>query len=129
MHLYDPENPISPVEHEYVAPGCDSISSFTCSYDDPIGRHLLRMSKPLVIDDSLNHDEGPAEFSAAVREHARQVDVRSQIDYPLIVKGLFRGVLCIHQTDRLRRWTEDELSLVAFRRRALGDRYGPGRTL
>jgi PAS domain S-box-containing protein len=38
--------------------------------------------------------------------------VRSQIAYPLIVKGLFRGVLCIHQTDRLRYWTEDELSLV-----------------
>ncbi len=29
-----------------------------------------------------------------------------------MIKGLFRGVLCIHQTDRLRRWTEDELSLV-----------------
>ena len=49
---------------------------------------------------------------AAVREHARLVDVRSQIAYPLIVKGLFRGVLCIHQTDRLRNWTEDEMSLV-----------------
>ncbi|MGI9069418.1 MAG: PAS domain S-box protein [Pyrinomonadaceae bacterium] len=113
IHLYDPENPISPVQHEYVAPGCDSISSsLPVSYDDPIGRHLLSISKPLVIDDSLNHHDGPADFSAAVREHAGRVNLRSQIDYPLVVKGLFRGVLCIHQTDRLRRWTEDELSLV-----------------
>ncbi|MDQ2920848.1 MAG: PAS domain S-box protein, partial [Acidobacteriota bacterium] len=113
IHLYDPENPISSVKHEYVAPGCDSISSsLQVSYDDPIGRHLLSISKPLVIHDSLDHHEGPADFSAAVREHARKVNLRSQIDYPLVVKGLFRGVLCIHQTDRLRRWTEDELSLV-----------------
>lgn len=112
LHLYDPENPISPVEHEYVAPGCNSISAFRNSYDDPVGQHLLRSSKPLVIADSLNHYEGAAEVSAAVRKHARLVYVRSQIAYPLIVEGLFRGVLCIHQTDRLRFWTEDELSLV-----------------
>jgi PAS domain S-box-containing protein len=112
LHLYDLENPISPVEHEYVAPGCNSISAVRDSYDDPVGQHLLRSSKPLVIADSLNYYEGPTEVSAAIRKNARPVDVRSQIAYPLIVKGLFRGVLCIHQTDRLRFWTEDELSLV-----------------
>ncbi len=112
LQLYDPENPISPVEHEYVAPGCNSISATSDSYDDPVGQHLLRSLTALVISDSRNHHEGPAEVSAAVRKHARLVDVRSQIAYPLIVEGLFRGVLCIHQTDRLRFWTEDELSLV-----------------
>ena len=123
IHLYDPENPVSPVTHEYVAPGCDSISSsLEVSYDDPIGRHLLSVPKPLVIPDSLNHREGPADFSAAVREHARKGNLRSQIDYPLVVKGMFRGVLCIHQTDRLRRWTEDELSLV----HSVAERLGIG---
>lgn len=112
LQLYDPENLISAVEHEFLAPGCSSISAFRNSYDDPVGQYLLRTSKPLVIADSLNHHEGPAEVSAALRTHASKVDVRSQIAYPLIVKGLFRGVLCIHQTDRLRFWTEDELSLV-----------------
>ncbi len=112
IHLYDPEDPISKVEHEYVARGCESISSFHVSYEDPIGRHLLRLANPLVISDSLSYTEEPAEFSAAVREHAEKVGLRSQIDYPLIVKGRFRGVICIHQTDRLRDWTEDELSLV-----------------
>lgn len=70
------------------------------------------MTRPLVISDCANYQDGPAEVSAAVREHAHLVSVRSQIAYPLIIKGLFRGVLCIHQTDRLRHWTEDELSLV-----------------
>jgi PAS domain S-box-containing protein len=113
IHLYDPDDPVSPVKHEYVAAGCDPMTpSLEVSYDDPIGRHLLSISKPLVIDDSLNHQAGSSEFSAAVREHARRANVRSQIDYPLVVKGLFRGVLCIHQTERVRYWTEDELSLV-----------------
>jgi PAS domain S-box-containing protein len=112
MHLYDPENPISPVKHEYLAAGCKSIAPFHANYDDPVGRQLLRMTKPLVISDSANFDEGPADVCAAVREHSRLLNVRSQVAYPLMIKGLFRGVLCIHQTDRLRKWTEDELSLV-----------------
>ena len=112
MRLYDPANPISSVEHEYVSPNCTSSDSIQVSYEDPVGRHLLNMSGPLVISDSLNYRDGPEEFSAAVREHARKAEVRSQIDYPLIVKEHFRGVLCIHQTDRLRDWTENELSLV-----------------
>ncbi len=112
LHLYDPENPISPVEHEYVAPGSSSIGPFQANYDDPVGQQLMRMTKPLVIGDAVNYYEGSPQVSAAVREHAQLVNVRSQIGYPLIVKELFRGVLCIHQTDRLRHWTEDELSLV-----------------
>ena len=112
MHLYDPDNPVSPVQHEYVGEGCHSLGSLYVSYDDPIGRHLLNISKPLIINDSLNYSQGAPDFNASIREHAAQVNLRSQIDYPLIVKGQFRGVLCIHQTDRLRQWSEDELSLV-----------------
>jgi PAS domain S-box-containing protein len=112
LHLYDPENPTSPVRHEYLAQGCTSITPFAASYDDPVGKHLLRISRPLIISDSLNYFAKPADVSAAVRAHANLTGVKSQILYPLIVKGLFRGVLCIHQTDRLRLWVEDELSLV-----------------
>ncbi|HLN98796.1 MAG TPA: PAS domain S-box protein [Pyrinomonadaceae bacterium] len=112
MHLYDPEDPSSPVKHEYLAPGCKSVAAFSANYNDPVGRQLLHMTKPLVISDSLTYRDSSPEVSAAVREHASTADVRSQIAYPLIIKGLFRGVLCIHQTDRLRRWTDDEMSLV-----------------
>jgi PAS domain S-box-containing protein len=112
IYLYNPENPVSQVNHEYVASGCDSIKALDVSFEDQLGRQFLRMSRPLVIDDSQKYSEGSPEFSAAIREHAQTVNLRSQINYPLIVKGLFRGVLCIHQTDRLRSWSEDELSLV-----------------
>ncbi|MEP6570200.1 MAG: PAS domain S-box protein [Acidobacteriota bacterium] len=112
LHLYDPEDPISPVKHEYLGVGCNSIGPLEANYDDPVGQQLLRMTRPLVIDDAMNYQDDSPVVSAAVREHAQLVNVRSQIAYPVIVKGLFRGVLCIHQTDRLRRWTEDELSLV-----------------
>lgn len=122
LHLYDPEKPMSPVEHEYVAPGVESIGSFNVTYDDPVGRHLLSISDPLVIDDSFNYNQDPSDFSASIRDHARSVGARSQIDYPLIVEGHFRGVLCIHQTDRLRSWNEDEISLV----HSVAERLGIG---
>lgn len=112
LHLYDPENPVSPVKHEYLAPGCASLGSFAANYDDAVGQELLRLTKPMVIADSLNYTDNSLEVSAAVRDHALRASVKSQIAYPLVVKGLFRGVLCIHQTDKLREWTEDELSLV-----------------
>lgn len=112
LHLYDPENPISPVKHEYLAPGCESLGSLHANYSDAVGQQLLRLTKPMVIDDSLHYTDNIPEVCEAVRKHSQLVNVRSQIAYPLIVKGLFRGVLCIHQTDLLRRWTEDELSLV-----------------
>jgi PAS domain S-box-containing protein len=112
IHLYDPDAPTSPIDHEYVAPGCDKTSEFELNSEAPIVRHLMLFATPLAIDDSLNYSDGRAEFNAVIREHARAVNLRSQINFPLIVKGVFRGVLCIHQTDRIRRWTEDELSLV-----------------
>ena len=106
--LYNPENPIYP-EHEFVAwmyrcpPACQLRRS----------RRPLSIgnAQPLVIDVSTTRKDLPG-FSAFVRAYAQEVNLRSQIDYPVIVKGQFRGVICIHQTDRRRRWTEDELALV-----------------
>jgi PAS domain S-box-containing protein len=114
VHLYlrDDEDVSSPVEHEYLAEGVESIKHLKVNYDDPIGRQLLETNQPLVIDDALHYAEGSEELSAYIRSHARQLNLRSQINYPLVVKGHFRGVLCIHQTDGVRCWTEDELLLV-----------------
>ncbi|HYE66671.1 MAG TPA: PAS domain S-box protein [Pyrinomonadaceae bacterium] len=112
LRLYDPALPESLVEHEYVAPNVASIKSVIVSYDDPVGQRLLRASQPIVIDDALNCSSGSREFNEHVRSHAELYGVRSQINYPLVLNGRFRGALCIHQTDRLRHWTEDELALV-----------------
>jgi PAS domain S-box-containing protein len=112
IHLYNPENPVSKVEHEYVGPGVRSISDHTVTYNSPFGQRLLATHKPIIVDDGLNYADADAQFSAYVMKYSRQVGLRSGINYPLVVKGLFRGVLCIQQTDRLRRWTEDEIVLV-----------------
>lgn len=112
LYLYDANNPVSAIAHEYVANGSKPLSSREVSYADPIGKHLLCISKPLVLDDSRSYQGGPPEFAAAIREHAQLENICSQIEYPLIVKDRFRGVICIHQTDRVRRWSEDELLLV-----------------
>ncbi len=57
-----------------------------------------------------------------MRERAQRFDIRSQINYPLFIKGQFRGSLCIYQTDRKRLWTDDEVSLVE----ALAERLSIG---
>jgi PAS domain S-box-containing protein len=122
LSLYNSGALNSPLEHEYAAPGCESSNRIEVEHDDPIGLLLVESNQPLIVDDALNYSEGSEELSAYVRAQARKLDVRSQINYPLMVKGQFRGVLCIHQTDRIRRWTEDELSLVE----ALAERLAIG---
>ncbi|HLA13368.1 MAG TPA: PAS domain S-box protein [Pyrinomonadaceae bacterium] len=112
LHLYNSEDPLSPVEHEYLAPACSSLRDLGHSNDDKISTHLLSNSKLLVIDDALKYQGRTAEFTHAVQQHAAEFGICSQIDYPLMVKGVFRGVISIHQTDRIRRWTEDEVALV-----------------
>jgi PAS domain S-box-containing protein len=124
VHLFldNSEGVDSPLEHEYLAPGVRSIRQVESNYDDPIGRRLSTTSQPLIIDDALNYEDESATLTDHVRAYAQQFEIRSQINYPLIVKGLFRGVLCIHQTDRKRLWAEDELSLVE----ALAERLSIG---
>ncbi|HEX8173872.1 MAG TPA: PAS domain S-box protein [Pyrinomonadaceae bacterium] len=112
LYLYDPANPVSNLEHEYVAPPAPSIRHIQAYYDDPLGQRLLRTQEPLVVDDALNYTAGTHAFSAYVRQQAALAGLRSQIAYPLIVNERFRGTLCIHQTDRVRHWTEEELALV-----------------
>jgi PAS domain S-box-containing protein len=112
LYLYDPANPVSDLEHEYIAPHASSIRHMTASYDDPIGQRLLRTQEPLVVDDALNYTAGSPALNAHIRQQASFAGLRSQIAYPLIVNERFRGVLCIHQTDRVRHWTEEELALV-----------------
>jgi len=122
LFLYESEGISAPCEHEYLAEGVPSIKDVKASFDDPIGDHLRTSGEPLIIDDSLNYVSTSATLSSYVRSHATALGLRSQIDYPLIVKGQFRGVLCIHQTNRIRYWTEDEISLVE----ALAERLAIG---
>ena len=112
LFLHDSEEVGSPLEHEFLGEGVKSIKNRGVNYDDPIGRRLSSSLQPLIVDDALNYDDTSTGLSDYVRAHAQRFEIRSQINYPLVVKGQFRGVLCVHQTDRKRLWTEDEVSLV-----------------
>jgi PAS domain S-box-containing protein len=112
----------SPLEHEYLETEVKSIRPMRIDEDDPIGRRLSASSAPLIIDDALNYEDPSFGLSDYVRAHAERLNIRSQINYPLFVKHQFRGVLSIHQTDRVRRWTEDEVMLVE----ALAERLSIG---
>ena len=120
--LYNSEEVASPLEHEHLAPGVKSIMPLEIGRNDPIGFRLSATSLPLIVDDALNYDDASPKLTDYIRAQAKRLGVQSQINYPLIVKGQFRGVLSIHQTDRIRRWTEDELSLVE----ALAERLSTG---
>jgi PAS domain S-box-containing protein len=114
LRLYDPSRPdhLAQVENEYVAPNAASMKRVDVNYDDPLGQRLQQVLQPIVIDDALTCAIGAPDFNSYVRLHAMRSGIRSQINCPLVVNGSFRGALCIHQTDRVRRWTEDEVELV-----------------
>ncbi len=112
---YDPEHPANaPVMYEYFDPGAEreGVRATGIDYDMPVGRHLIGTHRTLVINDAFNYDAGAPELNAQVRELAHSNGGRSKIICPLVVQGRFRGALCIHQIDRLRRWTRDEVALV-----------------
>lgn len=112
LRLHEPGQRASPLEHEYVAPHSRSIKHMDVSYDDPVGQRLLRSLQTIVINDALNYAGGATDFNFHVRRQASLTGLRSSIDCPLVVNGRFRGTLCINQTDRVRHWKEDEITLV-----------------
>ncbi len=120
--LYNTEGVSGPLEYEYLAPGGMTVKNSIVNCDDPIGCRLSNSGQPLIIDDSLNFDDASTALRDYVRDRAASFDTRSQINYPLFIKGEFRGSLCIYQTDRKRLWTEDEVTLVE----ALAERLAIG---
>ena len=120
--LYGTEGSSGPLEYEYLGPGGMSVKNGIVNCDDPVGCWLSCSGQPLIIDDSQNFDDASTSLREYVRDRANRFETRSQINYPLFIKGEFRGSLCIYQTDRKRLWTEDEVSLVE----ALAERLSIG---
>ncbi len=121
--LYNSEGVNETLEYDYLAPGVKSVKNSVVNFDDPIGCCLSRSGQPLIIDDTKNYDDAPSPaLRDYVRDRAERLGIGSQINYPLFIKGEFRGSLCIYQNDHRRVWTDDELSLVE----ALAERVGIG---
>ena len=112
VRLYNPNGDQSAARGKYVADGARDVSQFDALYDNLLREQFLRSQSPVVIRDAQAYAEGSVEFARCVRERATAAGIRSQIDYPLTVSGEFRAVISIHQTDAIRRWSEDEMLLV-----------------
>ena len=112
VRLYDATGDQSFAKGEYVSPGCKNVNDLDAGYDELLREHFLKSAKPLVIWDTQQYEEGPSELTDCIRSRAACTGARSQIDYPLTVNGEFRGVISIHQTETIRRWSEDEVLLV-----------------
>ena len=110
VRLYHATGEESSAEREYVAPGSESSSRDDVKYERRLREYFLRSQTPLVIDDTAQ--KVPAELADCLRANADRTGVRSRIDCPLTVNGEFRGVISIHQSEGVRRWTEDEILLV-----------------
>jgi PAS domain S-box-containing protein len=97
---------------EYLAQTAQPAGSFDLPHNNLLRGRFLRSQAPVIINDAAGYEDEDTEFSSCIREHAASTGVLSQIDYPLFVNGEFRGVISIHQTEKARRWTEDEVLLV-----------------
>ncbi len=115
VHLrpYNPAQAESHSAYAYTAPGAETPGELSGSYNDPIGKQLLRDNRIIVVDDAASFSGGSTpEINSLIAEQCARTGTRSEIICPLIVQGRFRGVLCIHQTDCVRAWTADEVALV-----------------
>ena len=112
VRLYNADGDQSAARGKYVADGARDVSQFDALYDNLLREQFLKSQSAVVIRDAQAYAEGSVEFARCVRERAKAAGIRSQIDYPLTVNGEFRAVISIHQTDAIRRWSEDEMLLV-----------------
>jgi PAS domain S-box-containing protein len=111
LRFYGSGETRAPIEHEFVAPEIARIRD-TGSMHEGIIAQTLRQSSKLVINDALTFEGFSEELRTAVRDQVEPDGFRSAIFCPVVINSRFRGALCIHQTDRVRRWTDDEVALV-----------------
>ncbi len=99
-------------EYIYNAPEVDAPLPTIVDFTMPIGKFILEKRVTVVFDDVQNL---PTEY-AEMREYAKTVLarrlVRSAVYCPMLINDEFRGALCIEQTDKLRRWTENDVKLI-----------------
>jgi PAS domain S-box-containing protein len=96
----------------YVADGAVPITEPNGEYEELLRHYFSTTQAPLIVVDTQNYSEGEDKLALCVQARATQTGIRSQIDYPLTVNGEFRGVISINDTERMHRWTDDELLLV-----------------
>lgn len=112
VRLCDGNNEDLFVKTEYTPDQQKVSGQFDGYYDRLLREHFRTSAEPLVIADIDEYAKGTSPLAEGIRFHAKESKLRSTIVWPLTVKEKFRGVICIEQSDHIRRWTEDEVLLV-----------------
>jgi PAS domain S-box-containing protein len=89
-----------------------SQSHIRTSANDYIGNYLLETRRTLIIDDVRAFAAAYPDLASTVQTWQAEPLTLSQIVCPIFVNGACWGGLSISQTDRVRKWTANEIALV-----------------
>jgi PAS domain S-box-containing protein len=77
-----------------------------------IGTQIMQTRRTLVIDDVQAVMDAQPELASTVAVWQAEPRTLSQVVCPIFVDGVYWGALSISQTDRVRKWTSSEISLI-----------------
>ncbi|HKG23167.1 MAG TPA: GAF domain-containing protein [Blastocatellia bacterium] len=103
---FDEQGRAAPITHEYLSPNVSSSKGMELPAD-----FLQRLSTespdggPLIVEDSRSK-------SLIGSELADRLPVLSELAVPFQVEGRIRGIIYLHQTDRVRDWHPDEVEFA-----------------
>ncbi|MGL5193734.1 MAG: PAS domain S-box protein, partial [Chroococcales cyanobacterium] len=109
IHTYQEEPvPMIPVIGEYLSPGHSSLKPRTINLaDNPSLEQLLFEERAIAYDD-VNTDP---RLEGANSLH-RQVTIKSMLSVGIFYQGQANGIISLHQCDRFRQWTAQEVELI-----------------
>ncbi|MFM9266645.1 response regulator [Tychonema sp. BBK16] len=117
IHTYT-TNPLVdlPLAAEYVEPNCESIRNTSIPiWGNP---HVVQM---MIQDRAIASNNVYLEpLLQAVLPICREVNLKSMLAIRTSYQGEANGAICLHQCDRYREWTEDEIDLLE----AVADQVG-----
>ncbi len=109
IHTYN-TNPLVnlPLAAEYVEPNCQSIHNISIPiWGNP---HVVQM---MIQDRALASSNVYSEpLLQAVLPICHEVNLKSMLAIRTSYQGEANGAICLHQCDRYREWTEDEIDLL-----------------
>jgi PAS domain S-box-containing protein len=107
-YFSEPIPRISPVA-EYVVSGCNSILNQEIPVTgNPHVEKLLLQDKPIALDDVYANPL----IQEDTQEFARQVELKSLLAVRTSYQGNPNGLILVHQCDRFRQWTHEEIELL-----------------
>ncbi|MCT7993736.1 PAS domain S-box protein [Laspinema olomoucense] len=100
--------PMIPVIGEYLSPGHSSLKPRTIYLADNPGLERLLFEERAIAYDDVNTDprlESPNSLH-------RQVTIKSMLSVGIFYQGQANGIISLHQCDRFREWTAQEIELI-----------------